>query len=177
MWKLRPIAYDCFKYEIKNEHYVFFWSDNWLGLDRLIEIIGDVGTRYLGVNQEATLSEAVHNAGWNLRARSKRVFSLIYQKIQALPTPDSLSGPDIPLWKHGTDDYRPVFSSAKIWEYICISKDHLMAQPCWFSQGILRQSFMVWLAIKDRLSTGIRMKLWRIIQGCIFCGERNDDRT
>ncbi|KAF3559826.1 hypothetical protein F2Q69_00012183 [Brassica cretica] len=66
-------------------------------LGRLIDIIGDVGTRYLGVNQEATPSEAVHNAGWNLRARGSRVFSLIYQKIQALPTPDSLSGPDIPL--------------------------------------------------------------------------------
>lgn len=35
---------------------------------------------------------------------------------------------------------------------------------------------MVWLAINDRLSTGVRMKSWGLEQSCVFCGERNEDR-
>ncbi|CAN6935630.1 unnamed protein product [Brassica oleracea] len=34
---------------------------------------------------------------------------------------------------------------------------------------------MVWLAFKDRLSTGVRMRGWRTEQGCVYCGERNED--
>nr|VDD29613.1 unnamed protein product [Brassica oleracea] len=46
----------------------------------------------------------------------------------------------------------------------------------WFPQAIPRQSFMVWLTFKERLSTGVRMRDWRIEQGCVYYGERNEDR-
>ena len=36
--------------------------------------------------------------------------------------------------------------------------------------------FMVWLAFRDRLSTGDRMKNWGIEQCCMLCGERNENR-
>nr|VDD40083.1 unnamed protein product [Brassica oleracea] len=35
---------------------------------------------------------------------------------------------------------------------------------------------MVWLAFKDRLSTVVRMRDWGVEQGCVYCGERNEDR-
>ncbi|CAF2054574.1 BnaC06g02560D [Brassica napus] len=35
---------------------------------------------------------------------------------------------------------------------------------------------MVWLAFKDRLFTRVRMRSWGIEQGCVYCGERNEDR-
>ncbi|XP_048637526.1 uncharacterized protein LOC125609943 [Brassica napus] len=37
--------------------------------------------------------------------------------------------------------------------------------------GVPRYSFIVWLAIKDRLSTGVRMRAWGIQQGRL-CGRR-----
>lgn len=35
---------------------------------------------------------------------------------------------------------------------------------------------MVWLTFKNRLSTGVRMRDWGVEQGCVYCGERNEDR-
>lgn len=46
----------------------------------------------------------------------------------------------------------------------------------WFSQAVPRHSFMTWLAFKNRLSTGNRMRAWGITQGCILCGEVNKTR-
>ncbi|WZZ61112.1 hypothetical protein YC2023_061219 [Brassica napus] len=35
---------------------------------------------------------------------------------------------------------------------------------------------MAWLAFRDRLSTGDRMRSWGIEQCCMFCGEKNETR-
>lgn len=36
--------------------------------------------------------------------------------------------------------------------------------------------FLVWLAIQDRLSTGVRMRKWGIQQACVLCGEKDETR-
>lgn len=46
----------------------------------------------------------------------------------------------------------------------------------WFAQGIPRFSFITWLAVKNRLSTGDRMRSWEMIQCCTLCGEINETR-
>lgn len=46
----------------------------------------------------------------------------------------------------------------------------------WFPQGIPRFSFITWLAVKDRLSTGSRTTRWGQGQICIFCGDPNETR-
>lgn len=46
----------------------------------------------------------------------------------------------------------------------------------WFSQAVPRQAFMVWLAFRDRLSTGNRMRVWGIEQCCMLCREKNETR-
>lgn len=46
----------------------------------------------------------------------------------------------------------------------------------WFSHGIPRCGFITWLAVKDRLSTGTRMRIWGRNQPCVLCGERDESR-
>lgn len=46
----------------------------------------------------------------------------------------------------------------------------------WFSQAVPRFAFITWLAVKDRLSTGTRMRQWGCVQVCLFCGERDESR-
>lgn len=41
--KLRPLAYEYFKYEVKDGRAVSFWFDNWLGMGKLIEVTGEIG--------------------------------------------------------------------------------------------------------------------------------------
>ncbi|CAN7019388.1 unnamed protein product, partial [Brassica oleracea var. botrytis] len=48
--KLRPIAYDCIRYEIRNGEAVYFWFDNWLEMGKLLDITGMLGIDYLGVS-------------------------------------------------------------------------------------------------------------------------------
>ena len=94
---------------------------------------------------------------------------VIYTLVET-PRPVATAGPDIALWRHDQDDFKPYFSASKTWNYLRVKKTkppwHCIV---WFPQAIPRQSFMVWLAFKDRLSTGIRMRDWGMEQCCIYC--------
>lgn len=46
----------------------------------------------------------------------------------------------------------------------------------WFTQGVPRFSFIVLLAVRNRLSTGDRMRVGDIQQGCVLCEERDETR-
>ena len=46
----------------------------------------------------------------------------------------------------------------------------------WFPQAIPRQSFMVWLAFKNNLSTGVIMRETGSEQGCVYCREKDESR-
>lgn len=91
--------------------------------------------------------------------------------------PDPTSGADRILWIHGQDIFKPVFSAANTWEFL---REKHPKFPChklvWFPQAVPCHAFVVWLAIKDWLATGVRMRSWGITQGCVFCGERNESR-
>ena len=49
-------------------------------------------------------------------------------------------------------------------------------QLVWFSQGLPHYSFITWLAIRNRLATGARMRSWGLFQPCLLCGEPNETR-
>ena len=81
------------------------------------------------------------------------------------------------LWKHSDDDFKPWFSSLKTWEQIREKKATVpWSRAVWFTQGVPRYTFIVWLAVKNRLSTGDRMRAWGIQQSCVLCGERDETR-
>ncbi|KAF3566090.1 hypothetical protein DY000_02012748 [Brassica cretica] len=73
------------------------------------------------------------------------------------------TGHDRVLWRHDHEVFKPAFSAAQTWNYLRNEKSkvpwHCLV---WFPQAIPRQSFMVWLTFKERLSTGVRMRDWGI---------------
>ncbi|XP_018473746.2 uncharacterized protein LOC108844960 [Raphanus sativus] len=180
MWrkllKLREVAYDFFRMEVKDGKSTHFWFDDWLGKGRLIDITGAVGTTYLGLPRRATVSEAMNQTGWAIRGQRSRHHHDLYAEVVAQPLPDPHLGRDVVLWKHGEDDYRDSFSSAKTWDQIRLRKETVWSKVVWFAQGIPRFSFITWLAVKNRLSTGDRMRSWGMIQCCTLCGEINETR-
>lgn len=46
----------------------------------------------------------------------------------------------------------------------------------WFNQGIPRFVFIMWLAVKGRLPTGVRTRCWGLIHSCLLCGEPDETR-
>ena len=104
-------------------------------------------------------------------------FSGLYRSILAITPPKPENGTDIVLWKNGDDDYLPTFSASRTWDQVRVKRDKVSwSKVVWLPQGVPRYAFILWLAIKNRLSTGDRMRQWGMVQGCVFCGERDETR-
>ncbi|XP_048611581.1 uncharacterized protein LOC106393637 [Brassica napus] len=136
-----------------------------------------MGTYYLGVRRSARVNDAVAQGHCRIRGQRSRHYQELYGRIQQECVPQDEYGSDVALWKHSEDNYKPYFSSPNTWDQIRESKAKVSwSKSAWFTQGVPRYSFIVWLAVKNRLSTGDRMRAWAIQQSCLFCGERDETR-
>ena len=174
-YQLRPLVYQFLRIEVNDGRTAFFWFDDWLQIGRLIDITGSIGTCYLGVPRSARVCEAVTQSSWSVRGHRSRQFHDLHSRIQREPVPDINRGSDVMLWRHSDESYKPCFSSAKTWEQIRERKPTVFwSKSVWFAQGVPRFSFIVWLAVKNRLATGDRMRVWGLQQGCMLCGELDE---
>ena len=91
--------------------------------------------------------------------------------------PQPENGKDIVLSKHGSDDNRDHYFAASTWEQVR-SRRHTVewSRVIWFTQGVPWFTFITWLAVKNRLSTGDRMRQWGMVHSCELCGERDETR-
>ena len=76
---------------------MYFWFENWLKIGRLLYITGELGIHYLGVNRSATLAEAAHENGWNIRRCGQRRYPHLWDTIAEASWPVATVGPDIAL--------------------------------------------------------------------------------
>ncbi|XP_056847394.1 uncharacterized protein LOC130498071 [Raphanus sativus] len=136
-----------------------------------------VGTTYIGLPRRATVCDAVKQNSWAIRGQRSHHYHGLYDTIVAETVPAPHRGRDIILWKQGEDDYQEKFSTTKTWEQIRVKKDTVQwSRVVWFAQGIPRFSLITWLAVRNRLATGDRMRAWGMIQECTLCGERDETR-
>lgn len=159
MWrkflKLRAQVYQFIRYEVYDGKTAFFWFDDWLQQGKLIDITGAAGTYHLGVARTARVCDAVSQEAWNIRGQRSRFFHDLYERILSTPVPHLFQGQDVVLWKHSDGEYKPYFSSAKTWEQLREKRSNVFwSKGIWFPQGVPRFSFIVWLAVRNRLSTG-----------------------
>ena len=80
-------------------------------------------------------------------------------------------GSYIVLWKHDQGDYKGFFLASRTWDQLRETREKVdWSTVVWFTQAVLRFSFITWLAIKNRLSTGDRMRVWSLQQECLLPG-------
>ncbi|XP_013646044.1 uncharacterized protein LOC106350738 [Brassica napus] len=115
--------------------------------------------------------------GWRMRSTRDRTLQAIVSQVWRFPVTIIQDEEDEVMWKHGQDDFRDSFSSNKTWSLIRDPRENV-AWYCvnWFPQGVPRFAIFAWLAIKDRLSTGARIRNWGLMQPCLFCGEPVETR-
>lgn len=70
--KLRNSAYDFMKMEVRNGETAHFWFDDWMGIGKLIDITGAIGTTYLVLPRSVLVSNTVTGDGWSLRNKLSR---------------------------------------------------------------------------------------------------------
>ena len=103
----------------------------------------------------------------------KQVLAQIKAKLMLL-TPHVDDGVK---WKQRDVEYGSEFSAYSTWDMVRVQNTKFpWAKLIWFKHGVPRYAFITWLAVKDRLNTGSRMRTWRVIQGCTFCGEPEESR-
>ncbi|XP_013607815.1 uncharacterized protein LOC106408165 [Brassica napus] len=126
MWrkllKLRDLAHEFMKVEVRDGKTCHFWFDDWLGMWRLIAITGATGTTYMGVMRHAKVCDAVTEEGWSIRGHRSCHFHDLHNSIMAAEPPKLEKGSDICLWKHGDDDYRSTFSSTRTWDQLRVKR-------------------------------------------------------
>lgn len=175
--QLRPLAKKFIRMAVHNGSTTKFWTDIWHPLGRLIEVMGEHGRLKLGINRNATISELLSSSGWRLRNTRDRHIQHVIDQIKALGLCLNPAVEEKVQWMKKEGEYGMDFSAKATWSNICTSHNTVpWHRLIWFSQGVPRYSFITWLAIKDRLSTGSRMRAWGIEQGCLLCGERHEDR-
>ncbi|KAG7588567.1 Reverse transcriptase zinc-binding domain [Arabidopsis suecica] len=163
--------------EVKNGNSTMFWWDNWTGAGRLIDIVGDIGPQHFGLSRHATVSEACINNQWTLRRARGQLYRTVIELLSPITPPSPHAGQDIVKWMHKPGEYQSSFSSKCTWNLIRDTSTKVSwSTLVWFPQGVPRYSFITWLAVKDRLSTGQRMRRWGQIQFCPLCGERDETR-
>lgn len=172
------LVYEFIRFEIQNGKSVSFWFDDWLVMWKLLDIRGDLGTRYLGVLRSATLTDpAGDESSWKIRARGHHRYPGLYAKIATVTLPDMHASADRVVWKNDKEVYTDSFSTTMTWNSLKSKKDKVIRRHLvWFSQVIPCQPFILWLAFQNCLSTGDRMRTWCIDQGCMLCGERDETR-
>lgn len=178
MWrkilKLREIAKSYIRMEVHNGRNTSFWYDSWSSLGCLRDLLGGRGTIGIGITEHASVEEVM------LYHRKRRhrlaILNTVEEEIEELKSRRSEED-DIPLWRQAETRFTKVFSTKKTWLYM------RQEQPVctwnkgvWFSQSTPKYSFMLWVAVKNRLQTCDRMKKWNTsINGvCVLCQEEEE---
>lgn len=138
-----------------------FWTDIWHTLGRIIDLTGEVGTQKLGIQRNSRICEIVNGNEWSFRQCRDHNLRNLVTIIKVFPLAMTTEAEDVALWKWGEDDFKPCFKASQTWNLIRThSEVQQWSKIVWFPQGIPRFSFITWLAVKDRLSTGSRMARW-----------------
>lgn len=181
MWgkilKYRSIAKGFYRVSVKNGKQTSFWHEAWSDLGCLMDITGPSGYIDMGISKNATVQEAmiIH------RRRRHRV-TILNQIEDELGKCKELSSldEDIGLWKRRDEVFKRKFASKSTWNQIRSSGTRQeWSQGIWFHNATPKYSFLAWLAILNRLSTGDRMLRWggSFNVKCSFCDEEVETRN
>jgi hypothetical protein len=144
--KLRPLAHPFLSFKVGNGDNIFLWYDTWHPAGCLIEKFGHRTIHDAGHNVGPKLSSIIKNGEWYWKgARSDNLV-----EIQCGLPAISIGNIDTPIWKSSNGK----FSCSETWnhlrdKYPVVDWYNLV----WFSLAIPRHSFILWLTLRDALTT------------------------
>lgn len=180
MWrkilKYRDLAKDFHRVEIHDGRSASFWHDRWSALGVLFTTLGPRGFIDLGLSSDATVADAV-----SLRGRRHRQDFLIRvsHELDVIRTRGLTTQEDVAVWRGVSGAFKHSFSTKETWDQLRNSSPKVdWHSGVWFSKATPKFSFVVWLAAKNRLSTGDRMRVWNVAVNpkCCFCNAPMESR-
>lgn len=158
MWKkilkYRETAKKLYRVELNNGRRASFWFESWSSFGCIWDLLNGSGQYDLGIPLKANMEECRRH-----RRRNHRVILLnrIEDEIEKYKG-NWGSGDDVSLWMDSKGKFKRVFSSKETWEII--REKHASCSwstVVWFKHATPKFSFILWMAMHDRLSTGDRM--------------------
>ncbi|XP_018480096.1 uncharacterized protein LOC108851183 [Raphanus sativus] len=169
----RDIVYPWIRKQVHNGETTYFWSTNWSPYGKLSDYLKDSGPLHFPVGSNATLAELWDNGDWIIpHARSNR-------QLQVITYLSTLS-----LTLH-IDEFEWWPENQRSTSY-CTGAIYKLLRPLapqvpwhnevWFSGGIPKHMFLVWLMVRNRCPTRDRILSWGIQTDpqCLFCNTENE---
>lgn len=180
IWKKvlkKNLASTLTQVEVQSGTKTSFWFDSWSPLGRIIDLTGFRGCIDLGIPINATVESSVQ------RYRSWRhwVESLlcIEKEILKMRSQGLSSGTDIRLWKGMGDSFKPDFNTQQTWQMTRTQSPHVSwYRVIWFPGATRKYSVLTWIAVHDRLATGVRIQKWSPQTDvlCVLCSGNMETR-
>ena len=170
--KLRSLARDKIKCVVGNGNSTSLWYDNWHPLGPFVSKFGNSFISASGLGEEAKVGAIIEGGDWNWPSGSSEWQEI----ISAMPSDlkPNIAIRDRVIWLNAPSGK---FSIKLAWDGIrsrspVVNWHHLV----WHSKSIPRHSFILWLAIRGRLSTQDHLYNHGIIQAvrCALCGEMEE---
>ncbi|PWA66526.1 RNA-directed DNA polymerase, eukaryota, Reverse transcriptase zinc-binding domain protein [Artemisia annua] len=175
-WKtileLRNDVENHVKYKIGDGKTISAWYDRWNDQQALAKTINRRDIYSAGFNDQNKLCDLLDTNGW----KWPQEWYTKYECTQSLTVPTLSSSPDVPVWVNNNG--REVkFATSQVWKDMR-SDD---AKVCWnklvwYPQCIPKHSFVLWLAIKNKLLTQDKLLKWypsKVLQ-CSLCNNGTD---
>lgn len=159
-----------------------FWHDNWTGHGPLIDLLGPLGPRTVGLSSNAVVRDAVRDRQWWI-ATSRSRNPLITLLKNSLPSVESLldcEHDDSYLWKPDHRAPSNNFSTANTWRAMN-PQNHIVPwhKAVWFKDHIPKHAFICWVVAWNRLHTRDRLRNWGLAvpASCILCNDLVESRA
>lgn len=110
------------------------------------------------------------------RRHRLKILNDVEKEIEILRAAAS-SEEDISLWKQGEGKYMNVFSAKKTWLQLRSAQAACgWSKGIWFSQSTPKYSFIILVALRQRLNTCDRIQRWNaaINPTCVLCNATNE---
>ena len=164
--KLRSTAKSLVKYKVGNGNGTFLWHDPWLPFGSIVDNYRTDVITYAALPLSSKTNAVISGNEWAWPIASSWELIEIKAATDSLPNPSP--GRDSVSWIPSPSGN---FVTSHTWEFLRGSQPRVpWYHLVWFSENIPRHSFIVWLAILNKLATQDR--IWKFTPGplaCVLC--------
>lgn len=164
----RGIIYPWIKKQVHNGETCYFWTTNWSPYGNLKEYLGATASLRFPISARATLAELWDNGDWILpNARSDRQLQVI-SYLSTITITEFVD--ELEWWPGNQKELR--YQTGAIYNML---RPHGATvswhNEVWFSGGIPKHMFLVWLMVRNRCPTRDRLLSWGLQTDsrCLLC--------
>ena len=161
---------------MKSGEKISFWYEIWSSLGCLKDVLRDGGCIGIGVPINATVAES---RSYRRRQHRDPMLNKVEEEIEKYKANLVYEG-DVSLWRNENGKYKKRFFIRRTW--LCIRERYLDChwhKAIWFKYATPNFSFIKWIVIHRRLSTGDRVTSWYddVDVSCVLCQEPLETRN